>query len=306
MTGAAGFLGGHIIPALIKLGHSIVAQDVVVPELAFRLESCLKDIEYRWESTIDTTEASVKGNDFILHFASQGDVPLANSSPRYTFLSNVEAMMSLLISARHSKVPMILMSTENVYGSLPTRSLPARENEQTNPTNSYSASKVAMEALCHAYSRQYGIPIGIIRSSTLFGEKSRPRQVVPIFIRRALAGVPITIEGNGAQTRDFNYVANTVDAIIQAMDKVENEPAYQVWNIGSGKETSVRELVGLIVRGCKSSSKILNSSPRLGEEGRLYMSIEKARRALGYEPKISLEDGLARTISSIRAEEGTN
>lgn len=302
VTGAAGFLGGHVIPTLLRAGHSVVAQDIVTPDLAYRLTDHLGHLEYRWESTIDISPKSLAGVDIVIHFATQGDVPLANSSPRYTFQLNTDATHSLLVALRDSKTPVIAMSTENVYGKLPEDRLPAKETEPTNPTNSYSASKVSMEALCHAYSRQYEIPIGIIRSATLFGERSRPRQVVPIFVRQALTNSPITIEGSGAQTRDLNYVSNMVEAITLAMTKVTSSSGYQVWNVGSGEEVSIRSLVDSIIRLCGSSSEIINKPQRPGEEGRLCMSIEKARKELGYVPRVTLEEGLKKTISSMRTE----
>jgi nucleoside-diphosphate-sugar epimerase len=302
VTGAAGFLGGHVVPALLKEGHSVAAQDVLAPDLAYRLRDYLDKIEYRWESAVDVKEKTLTGMDFVLHFATQGDIPLANSSPRHTYQVNTDAMLSLLIAAQDLKTPMLVMSTENVYGKVPEERLPAKESQATNPTNSYSASKVAMEALCHAYSAQYGIPIGIIRSSTLFGERSRPRQVVPIFVRQALSNSSITIEGTGAQTRDFNYVANMVEGIVRAMKKIERGSGYQVWNVGSGEEVSIKALVDSIIRICGSSSEIVNKPPRLGEEGRLCMSIERARNELGYSPKVSIEEGLMRTVASMRTE----
>jgi nucleoside-diphosphate-sugar epimerase len=302
VTGAAGFLGSHVVPGLLKNGHHVIAQDVLAPEMATKLKDCLNEIEYRWEGLVDIRPKSLSGVDFVLHFATQGDIPLANSSPTYTFQLNTDAVLSLLIALKETKTPMIAMSTENVYGRLPQEKLPAKEDEATNPTNSYSASKVAMEALCHAYSFQYGIPIGIIRSSTLFGERSRPRQVISIFARQALSGQPITIEGDGSQSRDFNYVSNMVAAMMKAIRKVNARSGYQVWNIGSGEETSIRELVESIIRISKSSSKIINNPPRLGEEGRLCMSIEKARKELDYSPDVSIEEGLKKTVSWMKAE----
>src|SRR5438132_4405060 len=185
VTGAAGFLGSHVVPALLKDGHLVIAQDVLAPETATRIKDHLSSVEYRWEGVVDMTPKSLAGVDFVLHLAGQGDVPLANSSPRYTYQLNMDATLSLLLAVKETKTAMLAMSTENVYGKLPKERLPAKEDERTNHTNSYSASKVAMEALCHAYSFQYGVPVGIIRSSTLFGERSRQRQVISILATQA-------------------------------------------------------------------------------------------------------------------------
>lgn len=295
VTGGAGFLGSHLVPSLLQRGDEVIVQDILAPELAFKIKDWMPRIEYRWKGVVDTDPASLKGVDVVVHLATQGDVPLANSSPRYTYQLNTDAMLSLLTTLKETKTPLLAMSTENVYGRVPDERLPAKEDEPFRPKNGYAASKVAMEALCHAYAYQYNVPVGIIRSSTLFGERSRPRQVIAIFMRQALKGEPITIEGDGSQTRDFNYAGNMVQAILTVTSRIARaSQEFDVWNIGSGEETSLKQLVETILKVTKSSSKIVNKPWRLGEEGRLCISIEKAKRELGYRPSLGLEEGLKR------------
>ncbi len=295
VTGGAGFLGSHLVPALLERGDEVIVQDILAPELAVKIKEWIPQVEYRWKGVVDTDAASLKGVDMVVHLATQGDVPLANSSPRYTYQLNTDAMLSLLTTLKETKTPMLAMSTENVYGRVPDDRLPAKEDEPSRPKNGYAASKVAMEALCHAYAYQYEVPIGIIRSSSLFGERSRPRQVVAIFMRQAIKGEPITLEGDGYQTRDFNYVGNMVQAILKVASRLAKSPKeYDVWNVGSGEETSLKQLVETIIDVTGSSSKAVNKPGRPGEEGRLCISIEKARRELGYVPAIGLREGLKR------------
>jgi nucleoside-diphosphate-sugar epimerase len=132
----------------------------------------------------------------------------------------------------------------------------------------------------------------------MYGEGSRLAQAIPIFIRQATRNEPITLEGDGSQTRDINYVKNTANAILRAL---ESPMTYGTWNIGSGKETSVRELAELIVKLTDSRSEITNKPWRPGERGlRLFLSIEKARKELSYVPQYSQEEGLGRTIEWIK------
>jgi nucleoside-diphosphate-sugar epimerase len=138
----------------------------------------------------------------------------------------------------------------------------------------------------------------VLRSSSMYGEGSRLRQVIPIFIRQALKGEPITVEGDGSQSRDLNYVKNTATGILNAI----SAPARSgTWNLGSGKETTIRQLAELIIRITASSSKVVEKPWRPGEQGlRLPLSIEKAKRDLAYSPAYSREEALTRTVEWIR------
>ena len=194
------------------------------------------------------------------------------------------------------------MSTDTVYGRVSPDKLPIIEESTLNPTNVYSATKVAMEALCHAYHSQFDIPITILRATSIFGERGRLKQVVPIFVSQALANSPITLEGDGSQSRDFCYVGNLVEGILKAVDLPDSRNKWGIFNIGSGRETTLKTLADLIIKLTDSRSEVVYKPWRPGEEGvRLSISIEKARRFLKYEPKVSLEDGLAKTINWMRS-----
>ena len=299
VTGGAGFLGSHVIRALLKGGNRVVAADIIAPKSANRLENVMDRIEYRWQSVVDLTADSLKGTDYVLHFAALTDVPLANTSLRYTFQLNLDATLSLLLAAKAANTPVLAMSTENVYGSLPPERLPAVEDEPLLPRNSYAASKVAAEVLARAYSFQFGLPVSFIRSSTLFGPMMRTGEVVSIFSHQALMNEPITIEGDGSQTRDFNYVDNMVNAIMHVVERPRE--GFNVWNIGSGTEWTLLQLVREILQLSGSKSRIVHRGWRPGEEGRLSVSIEKAKRELGYEPSVSVQEGLRRLISWMKA-----
>jgi nucleoside-diphosphate-sugar epimerase len=198
----------------------------------------------------------------------------------------------------NSSFKIVFMSSDSVYGYIPKEKLPATEDGPMNPANTYGASKAAAEMVIQAYNAQWGLPVMVLRGTTMFGEGSRLAQMIPIFIRQATRNEPITVEGDGSQTRDVNYVKNTANAILNAL---ESPLKHGTWNIGSGKETSVRELAELIVKLAGSKSEITNKPWRPGERGlRLFLSIEKAEKELSYFPTYSQEEGLVRTIDWIK------
>lgn len=305
VIGGAGFLGSHLLPVLLDAAQEVTVQDVIPSEAATKLKPVIKDIRYLWKSVLDITSDDIRGYDHIISLAAQGDVPLAISSPKWTYTLNLDSTLALLESVRQyaaqnrgAPLKVVYMSSDNVYGQVPPERLPVVEDEPMRPANAYGASKAAAELFINAYIRQWNLPIVILRGTSMYGEGARLKQVIPIFIQQALKNEAITIEGDGSQTRDFNYVKNTATAILMA---IQAEVTHGTWNIGSGKEASIKELAQLIVKLTGSKSEIVHEPWRHGEEGlRLFLSIERAKRDLGYSPAYSQEEGLERTIQWFR------
>jgi len=305
VIGGAGFLGSHLVPLLLQAGDQVTVQDVISVEAAMKLKHVTKDVKYVWKSALDITKEDLGPYDRIVHLAAQGDAPLAASSPKWTFALNLDATLAVLEAARQrmaadddSSFKIVFMSSDSVYGHIPAEKLPVTEDGPLHPSNTYGASKAAAEMAIYAYNAQWNLPVIVLRGTTMFGEGSRMAQVIPIFIRQAIRNEPITLEGDGSQTRDVNYVKNTANAILNALD---SGFTHGTWNIGSGKEISVRELAGLIVKLAGSESEITNKPWRPGERGlRLFLSIEKAKKELSYSPMYSQEEALGRTIDWIK------
>lgn len=294
VIGGAGFLGYHLVDSLLESGNEVKVHDIIPREAATKLKDFGKDIDYVWKSTLDVSEEDFKGIDNVVHLAAQADVPLSITSPKWTWIQNTESVLNLLEVLKRKPCKSIFMSSDAVYGRVPEDRIPIKEEEPFRPTNAYGASKGAMELLIRAYAEQWNLPLIVFRCAGMYGEESRPKQVIPTFIRQALGGEDITVEGTGEQTRDFNYVKNTIYAMQKAM---KPEIGHGVWNIGSGKETSIRELAEMIIKITGSNSKIVETAWRPGEKGiKLFMSIEKAKKELGYEPQYSMEESLKRTI----------
>ena len=296
MIGGAGFLGSHLVSELLKKNYRCVVQDFIAPDSASKLQPFMSQIDYKWKSSLDMNSDDVREAEYVVYLAAQADVPLAISSPKMTYDQNVGGIIAFLEALRGAgtRAKTVYISTDNVYGLVPPEHLPITEEEPMNPMNAYAASKAGAELLIRSYVAQFDLPVMILRNSTMYGENSRLKQVIPIFIRQALTNKPITVEGDGSNSRDFNYVGNAVSGIIGAMESSTN---HGTWNIASGKETMLRGLAELIVHLTNSSSNIEQKSWRPGEKGiRLSVSIEKAEKELHYTPRYSLEEGLLRTI----------
>ena len=289
ITGAAGFLGSRLAMRMAAMGWKVVGIDIVPRSGATRLTGV--DIEYRWQSLQDISELDV---EYVVHAAAVADVPFALSSPRYAFQQNAMGTLGLLEAAKGVKglKRIIIQSSESVYGH--AARIPITEDSPLNPSNVYGASKAAEELLGIAYHHSHGLPVTIIRSSTLYGEGMRLNQVIPIFLTQALKGQPITIHGRGDQSRDFNYVGNLVNGILLALQ--HPQAAGGTFNIAGDVEVSVRGLAERCIEITGSSSAITSLPQRPGEEGvRLVPDISRARELLAYEPKVSFEEGLERT-----------
>ena len=296
IVGGSGFLGSHVINELLNKNAKIAVSDIIGPQYANRIKDKMKSINYIWKSAEDLNERDIAEIDCIVFLAAQADVPLVLSSPKYSFHTNTAGLINVLELIRAKKnTQLIFMSSKNVYGKAKNSLI--TEEELLKPTDPYGAGKAAADLMCQSYSESFGLPITVIRSSALFGPNSRLQQVIPIFIQQALKGNPITIEGDGSQSTDFNYVQNLVDAIVSMSESNING----VYNIAYGKDYSIKDIADLIIKQTNSKSEIRNLPWRSGEKGmKLSLSIDKARKDFGYTPRISFEEGIGKTVEWMR------
>lgn len=288
ITGVAGFLGSRLARKLSTIGWEVQGLDIVARPYAWRLEGV--DLDYQWGSCHDIHTLSAS---YVIHCASQGDVPLSLSAPTFTVLQNVGGTLALLEAAkRHDGLErLLLQSSEEVYGYCPR--LPLKEEERLNPTNVYGASKASQELMALAYVYSYGLPVTVLRSGTLLGEGMRRTQVVPIFLEQALRGEPLTVHGDGRQTRDFHWVDDHVDAMIAALTRPE--AAGQTLNVGSGEERSIKSIAELCKLVTDSKSIVQFVPQRPGEQNlRVVLDITRAQEVLDYRPMVSFQEGLER------------
>jgi UDP-glucose 4-epimerase len=295
VTGGAGFIGSNIVDAYIEEGHQVWVLDdessgdkgQVHPKARYiRLNICDRLRVLRF----------FKGKrfDIVNHHAAQIDVRRSVADPLYDAKVNILGLLNILEECRHANVKKIIFSSSGgtVYGECPT---PADESSPEVPLSPYGVAKLASEKYILAFSSLYGLSYTIFRYANVYGPRQDPHGeagVVAIFSNRLLSGDPVYIYGSGKQTRDFVFVGDVARANVMALKKGKNE----IINIGTGKETSVKELFQTMASATGLSSPMLYKAARAGELKRSVLDITKARRVLGWTPETNLKTGLKRTI----------
>jgi UDP-glucose 4-epimerase len=293
VTGGCGFIGVNLIPRLIEQGARVRVLDNLSLGKREDVDPLGVDLHVGDIRDQAAVARACKNIDAIVHLAAHTRVVESLSDPQLNFEINAIGTLNVLQACRAAGIPkMIFASTGGAI--LGEQEPPVHEGMVPRPISPYGASKLAGEAYCSAYSGAYGLKTVALRFSNVYGPYSYHKgSVVAQFFRNLLRGEPIVIYGNGEQTRDFLYVADLVEAILLA-DKIE--PAGEVFQIASGRETSVRSLVGAMKAMLPDRTFDLRFEPaRPGEILCNYASIEKARRILGFGPKTQLNEGLRKT-----------
>ena len=299
ITGGAGFIGSHTIERLLKNGYEVVCLDNFDPyynpnikrknitpfvenENFKLIKGDIQDIELLQDLICDI--------DYIFHEAAQAGVRASVENPMKTHEINATGTLNLLKVALDSDVKKIInASSSSVYGNVSY--LPFDEIHPNAPVSPYGASKLVAEHYCRIFTDIYGLKTVSLRYFTVFGPKMRPDLAINIFTRKALHNEPIEIFGTGEKTRDFTYIDNIVEANMLAMKKGSGE-----YNIGSGKRVTVNELAEKITALTNSSSKLTYSDAVKGDAEHTWSDISKAKKELGYNPKIDLDEGLWRYV----------
>lgn len=320
VTGGAGFIGSNLVETLLKRGDQVFCVDMLttgsIQNIAHLLDH--RNMIFINEDIAKKSlmlEEAVRRSDVIFHLAASVGVKYIVQDPLTCMKNNVTGTEVIFQLAFKYWKKLILASTSEVYGK--SQKVPLKEDDDRvlGPTHvnrwSYSASKVIDEHIAFSY-YQKGLPMVILRFFNAYGPRINEQAygtVVAAFIKQALGGTPLTVHGNGKQTRCFTYVEDTVTGLLLAAEK--EEACGQVFNIGSNREISILELARLIKRLTKSSSPI-QFTPYEDFYGQSYEdtvrrvpSIEKAKALLGFEPKVPLEEGLRKTISWWKKTYGT-
>ena len=300
VTGGAGFIGSHLVNKLLLEGYAVTVLDDLSSGKTENLN--LKDAKLHFLKgdirNIGTVKKALKNVKVVFHLAAIIDVAFSIKEPLLVNDVNVGGSLNVLNeSVKHNVEKFIFASSCAVYGE-PFK-VPIDEEHPTNPLSPYAASKIAVEKYCEVFGKAYGLETVCMRFFNVYG----PRQeggsygsVIIHFINRLKERKPPIIFGDGTQTRDFVYVDDVVDALLKSMN-LKGSVGEKI-NIGSGRETSIRELAEVLIQkfGLKNMKPIYVGS-RSYDVKRSWANIEKARRLLGYEPHVSLEDGLDRLIN---------
>ncbi len=302
VTGGAGFLGSHLCGYLLGRGFSVVCMDNLITGSVRNIEPFAGNDDFRFIKQDVTEYLFLPGPlDFIFHFASPASPIDYLELPIQTLKVGSLGTHKTLGLAKAKNATFLLASTSEVYGDPLVH--PQKETYWGNvnpigPRGVYDEAKRFAEALTMAYHRFHGVDTRIVRIFNTFGPRMRARdgRVVPAFIGQALAGRPLTVFGDGSQTRSFCYVRDLIEGIYRLALSKETEPV----NIGNPREMTVLQFAELIIKLTGSSSRIENRPLPVDDPKIRQPDITRAKSILGWEPKVDLETGLEETIEYFR------
>ncbi len=301
VTGGAGFIGSNIVETLLREGKSVRVLDNFSTGKRENIEALLDRIELV-EGDLRRAEdvrRAVEGVRYVLHEGAIPSVPRSVEDPLATNEANVTGTLNLLVAARDAEVRrLVFASSSSVYGDAPE--LPKHEAMPPDPLSPYAASKLAGECYCRLFHQLYGFETVVLRYFNVFGPRQDPASayaaVVPKFIECLVQSRPPDIHGDGLQSRDFTFVADTVRANLLACD-APAAAVGQVFNIACHQQVTILDLFGMIRKHMGATGIEPNHTPsRPGDVRHSFADISRARELLGYEPKWSLSDGLAKTV----------
>ncbi len=299
VTGGAGFIGSHIVSALIKAGQQVRVIDNFATGRPKNIAPFLGDIKF-YEADIRDDKAlakAVSGVDYVLHQAAIPSVPRSVADPLTSLRANEEGTLKVLLAARDAKVKRVVFaSSSSIYGDSPT--LPKVEDMPYNPLSPYAINKVTGELYCRNFYTLYGLETVAIRYFNVFGPRQDPASqysaVIPKFISAVINKKSPTIYGDGEQSRDFTFIDNVVWANIKAAGAPNI--AGEIFNVATGYEITVNELFYKIRNILKSELEPVYDPPREGDIKRSLAGIKKAKRLLSYTPLVSFDEGLKITV----------
>ena len=305
LTGGAGFIGSHLVDRLLAEGAHVLCLDTLLTGRRENLRH-IDDPRFEFRQHDVTTHIDVDGPvDYVLHFASAASPVDYLAHPIKTLKAGALGTWVTLGLARAKGARFLIASTSEVYGDPQVAPQPETYWGNVNPVGPrgcYDEAKRFAEAMTMAYNRQHGVNTAIVRIFNSYGPSMRPDdgRVIPSFVAQALRGDPVTVFGDGTQTRSFCYVTDLVDGIVRLMRTDAHDPV----NLGNPHEITVLECARLILRLTRSASPIVFRPLPQDDPTRRCPDITRARTLLGWEPVVPLDEGLARTIEWFSARAG--
>ena len=298
VTGGAGFVGANVVEALVADGHEITVLDDLSTGNLRNVGGTLGAIRFVQGSVTDyeCVRKLVAEADRVVHLAAR-NIIVSTRNPREDYEVNIGGTLNVLLACREHRVRKIVYSSSaSIYGN--PRYLPINEDDLVSTLSPYSVSKLAGENYCLAFYESYQLPTVVLRYSNVYGPKQDPANpycgVIARFMEQAARGEPLTIHGDGEQTRDFTHVGDTVRATLAAaFSELGNG---QTFNVGTGIETSVNRLADQIIGLYGGRSPRAHVDRRdIDNIRRRVLNIERIRRALRWVPELTLAEGLRRT-----------
>ncbi len=304
VTGGAGFIGSHLADALLAAGFSVRVLDDFSSGRDQNLSQAIGKLELIRGDLADpaTTTRACVGVDVVFHEGAIPSVPRSVAEPVRTNRANVDGTLNVLECARQAGVRRVVCAaSSSAYGD--TEELPKIETMPPNPRSPYALQKYAGEVYCQLYHELYGLETVALRYFNVFGPRQDPKSeyaaVVPRFATACLRGEPATINGDGEQSRDFTFVADTVRANLLAADAPG--AVGNVINVAGGRRISLNELLAVLQQITGSKVPAIHGPNRVGDVRHSLADLGRARTLLGFEPQVSLADGLRHTVASLSA-----
>ncbi len=305
VTGGAGFIGSHIATACVQRGDRVRVLDNLSTGFLHNLGKMIDDVEFIEGDVADPSIVSkaVRGVELVFHQAALASVPLSIARPMDTHHACVTGTLNVLHESANAGVHRVVYAaSSSAYGDRPVSS--KRESDLPQVLSPYAAAKLAGELYCQAFYHSFGLETVGLRYFNVFGPRQDPASpysaVIPLFVTAILNGQSPTIFGDGAQSRDFIFVGNVVQGNLLAAQVPQ--AAGKIFNLGEGRQTSLLELLHVLSDLLGKSVRPNFEPARVGDVRESLADITQARTVLGFEPKISLTEGLQQTIQYYRSQ----
>jgi len=276
VTGDTGFIGSNMKDFLLKKGVEVIG---------YSRSKCLDVLDLK------TLESFVRDVDLVYHFAADAKPGESVFRPVETIEVNIKTTLNVLEACRKYNVPLIYPSSCEIYGD---SKILITEDFPLNPPNPYATSKAAADRICYTYYKTYGLDVKIVRLFNPYGPRQQLNKIIPTFYFQAKKGEPITVYGDGSDTRDYVYI----DDIVRGLWLARKLPAGEVINLATGRATTNLEVAKMIkeLTGSESPIVFVDYPKAFGNIKHQVGSYEKAKRLISWEPEVKLEDGIKRTI----------
>ncbi len=311
VTGGAGFIGSHLVEALLKQGHEITViddfNDYYAPRIKHKnLAASLSKItlvegDIRDAILVERTFAKGKF-DGVIHLAARAGVRPSIQSPKLYFTTNIDGTFNLLDACRYHEVKnFIFASSSSVYGV--NAKVPFAETDALTRTISpYAATKLAGEQVCSNYSHLFGIRCMCLRFFTVYGPRQRPDLAISKFTKNIFSGAPIQQYGDGSTARDYTYIEDIVEGILSAAAYHDSE--FEIFNIGGSATTTLTELITMVEDACGQKADIELTDNQPGDVPRTFADITKAHQLLNYAPQTPIGVGIKKYVEWFKATQG--
>jgi len=305
ITGCAGFIGSNLVESLLRMNYKVTGMDCFTDYYSSEIKkknmtnfvNNKNFVFIKNDINVADLKNIVQGIDYIFHLAAQPGVRASWGQNFEIYVkNNIMATQKILEACKDADIKkFIFASSSSVYGN--ANKLPINEDFPKNPISPYGVTKLAAENLCNLYYENYNIPTVSLRYFTVYGPRQRPDMAFHKFINSVLNDTPITVYGNGKQTRDFTYISDVIDANILAM---KSGKIGEIYNIGGGSRISVNDAIKIIEQITKKKARIEYKQSQKGDVKDTYADINKAKDQLNYKPNVNIENGLKLQVVSLK------